>query len=289
MTEEGFPKLPGTDEERNTLWHTHHSVLYLVSGRCHTAPFYIIIWDNTVGMVGTFLNIATVLVGGTAGLLLGNRLPERTRETLLAGIGLVTLVVGMQMALATRNILIVMFSILLGGVVGEWLQLETHLNTLGEWLKQQFSADDDSSRVSEAFVTASLVFCVGPLTILGAIQDGLLGDYQLLAIKSVLDGFTAMAFAATLGWGVLLSIITLLVYQGGLSLAAMIVAGAWMTGISRETPAVVELSATGGVLILGIGLLLLDLKQVRVANYLPAIVIAPVLVVLLRTLEVGVP
>lgn len=238
-------------------------------------------------MTGTFLNIGTVLLGGTVGLALGSRLPDQMRRTLMGGIGLVTLVVGAQMALSTRNVLIVLFSVLFGGLVGEWLRLEDRLNAVGEWAQRRLGGGGASaSRITEGFVTASLVFCVGPMTILGAIQDGLLGDYRLLAIKSVLDGFSAMAFAATLGWGVLLSVITLLVYQGGISLAAMMVAGSWTAGVSGEAPAVVELTATGGVLIIGIGLLLLDIKRLPVANYLPAIGIAPLLVLLLQRLNI---
>ncbi len=236
-------------------------------------------------MTGTLLNIVTVLIGGTAGLVLGHRLSERTRQTLLSGVGLVTLVVGLQMALSTRSILVVLFSVLLGGLLGEWWRLEARLEALGDRLQRWLSREGTtSSRVTEGFITASLVFCVGPMTILGAIQDGLLGDYRLLAIKSVLDGFTAMAFAAALGWGVLLSVITLLVYQGGISLSAMLLAGAWAAGVGRDVPAVVELTATGGVLIMGIGLLLLDVKRLPVANYLPAIGIAPLLVVVLQRL-----
>ncbi|MDQ7029398.1 MAG: DUF554 domain-containing protein [Ardenticatenia bacterium] len=239
-------------------------------------------------MTGTLINVVTVLVGGTTGLVLGHRLSEQARQTLLGGVGLVTVVVGVQMALTTRSILIVLFSVLLGGLIGEWWQLEARLEALGDWLQRRLSrGEGPSNRVTEGFITASLVFCVGPMTILGAIQDGLLGDYRLLAIKSVLDGFTAMAFAAALGWGVLLSVITLLVYQGGISLSAMILAGAWATNVGRDVPAIVELTATGGVLIIGIGLLLLDIKRLPVANYLPAIGIAPLLVVVLQRLGVG--
>ena len=128
--------------------------------------------------------------------------------------------------------------------------------------------------ISRAFVTASLVFCVGPLTVLGAIQDGLTGDYRLLAIKSVLDCFAGMAFAAAMGPGVLLSILTVVVYQGGLSLAARLIGVGLMGQAVGESSSVLEMTATGGVLIMGIGLVLLDLKQVRVANFLPAIAIA---------------
>lgn len=240
-------------------------------------------------MTGTLINIVAVLVGGTVGVLIGNRLPDRTRQTLMSGIGLVTLVIGLQMALTTQNILIVMFSVLLGGILGEWWDIDARLQAFGEWLQRRLVHEggpaSGGSSVSQAFVTASLVFCVGPMTILGAIQDGLLSNYQLLAVKSILDGFAAMAFATTLGWGVLLSVITLLVYQGGISVVAMLAAGAWAANVSRNNPGIIELTATGGVLIVGIGLLLLDLKRIRVANFLPAIVLAPLFVIGLQYLS----
>ena len=143
-------------------------------------------------------------------------------------------------------------------------------------------------RISEpfrGFVTASLIFCVGPLSILGAIQDGLLGDFNLLAIKSTLDGFAGLAFASTLGIGVAFAAVTVLVYQGVISLAAMFL-GAALGSVSRETPWVIEMSATGGVLIMGISMILLNLKQVRVANLLPAVFIAPAIVVGLAALGI---
>ena len=228
--------------------------------------------------MGTLINVVTILIGGTLGSLLGNRLPERTRETVMNGLGLCTLVIGLQMALTTRNVLVVLISLLLGALLGEWWGLDDRLNRLGEAAERRFgrSASDHRS-LATAFVTASLVFCVGPMAILGAVQDGLTGDYHLLAIKAVLDGFTAMAFAASLGPGVLLSAVSVAVYQGALTLAALALATT-LAGVSRETPAVIEMTATGGVLIMGIGLVLLELRQIRLANLLPAVAIAPMLV-----------
>src|SRR2546430_4887024 len=185
-------------------------------------------------------------------------------------LGLVTLVVGVDQALAafrpplstlTRgSVLIVLGSVLVGGVIGELVGVEGGLERAGEALKRRFGRGE--ARFTEGFVVASLVFCVGPLTILGAIHDGLTGDYQLLAIKSVLDGFAALAFASALGWGVGFSVVTILVYQGGIALGASALRDVF-------TPATVAaLTAAGGVLILGIGLRLLDLVQVRVAKLL---------------------
>ncbi len=239
-------------------------------------------------MTGTLINIVAVLVGGLLGSFLGGRLPEKMRETVMSGLGLVTAVVGMQMALGTHNILLVMGSILVGGILGEWWQIEERLEAFGRWLEDRVGdamGSSDEQSITRAFVTASLVFCVGPLTILGAIQDGLTGDYSLLAIKSMLDGFAALAFSATLGPGVILAVITILVYQGGLSLTAMSIGGA-LGEVTRQTPWVVEMTAAGGVLILGISLVLLDLRRIRVANLLPAILIAPVAQVILELLGV---
>ncbi|MBM3188602.1 MAG: DUF554 domain-containing protein [Chloroflexi bacterium] len=226
-------------------------------------------------MTGTLINIAAVLLGGGLGAWLGNRMPERMRETVLHGLGLVTLVIGLRMASETQNVLIVMGSVLLGAILGEWWRLDVGLERLSEWLRQRVSgliSLGSGSRFTEGFVTASLVFCVGPVTILGAIQDGLRGDYSLLAIKSMLDGFSALAFAASLGVGVLFSVLTILVYQGGISLLAGLAQNVLSEGMVQE------MTATGGVLILAIGLLLLDVKRIRVANLLPALAIAPLIV-----------
>jgi len=239
------------------------------------------------------LNVATVVIGGTLGTLLGNRLPEKMRETVLHGLGLMTLVVGISMAITTRNILILLFSLMIGGILGEALAIDAGLQRLGNWIESRFVGGSGAAEeqvggrsLAAGFITASLVFCVGPLTILGSIQDGLMGDYSLLSIKSVLDGFTSLALAASLGAGVILSAGTILVLQGGLSLLALAF-GAALGGVTRQTPWVVEMTATGGVIILSIGFLLLDIKRIRTANLLPAILIAPLIVLLLGRLGIS--
>lgn len=234
-------------------------------------------------MRGTLINVVTVLVGGLLGTLMGARLPEKMRQTVVYGLGLVTAVVGMQTAFATDNVILILGSVLVGGILGEWARIEDHLERFGHWLETRFGSPEDERSLTRAFVTASLVFCVGPLTVVGSIQDGLTGDYMMLAIKSVLDGFAALAFAASLGPGVLFSILTIVTVQGGLSLAAMSLGGALGT-VTRTTPWVLEMSAAGGVLMLGISLLLLDLRRVRVANLLPAVLIAPLAQVALQAL-----
>ena len=242
-------------------------------------------------MTGTIINILTVLLGGMIGVMAGNRLPKRVQETVMAGLGLMTGVIGLSMALTSANVLIPLFSVLTGGIIGEILGIEGHLNRLGQWLEDRFGHRLGQGKVAgwsvtRGFVTASLVFCIGPMTILGSIQDGLLGDYDLLAIKSMLDGFAAIPFAATLGPGLLLSALSIGVIQGGIAGIAIVFGGS-LGEVSQATPWVIELTATGGVLIMGIALILLELKQVRVANLLPAIVIAPLIVIGLQALHIG--
>lgn len=239
---------------------------------------------------GTLLNIATVIVGALLGLVVGNRLPARFQTIVLGGLGLATLVIGIQNAI-NGNPLILIGSVLIGGIVGEAIRIQDGLDALGNYLQRRFSGVPDkptsgdeepaarrrkgASTVSEAFVTSSLVFCVGPLTILGSIQNGISGDINFLAIKSLLDGFAAFAFTAALGWGVLLSTGTIFIYQGAVSMIAYFAA----SGIpGRDNPYIVELTAVGGLTLLGVGLKLLNIKELKLANYLPGLAIAPLIV-----------
>ena len=231
-------------------------------------------------LTGTLLNVVAVLLGTTIGLLIGSRMPKRMQETMTDGLGLFTLVLGLALALAVlldRTLpastdLAVLGALLAGAVVGELLRLSDRLDALGDAFQRRLERGDRPSRVSEAFVTASLVFCVGPLTILGSIQNGLTGDIQLLAVKSLLDGVASIAFAAALGFGVYLSALTVLVVQGGIALLAFLVGG------NIDPAAVSAASAVGGILLLGVALRLLDIKRVRVVNFLPALLFAPLFV-----------
>lgn len=233
-------------------------------------------------MTGTWINVGTVLLGTMLGLLLGNRLGEKVRETVLRGLGLITIVIGLQMSLETQNILIVMGAILFGGMLGEWMQIEAGLEALGRWLENRFNQGSDAEGAAKfvrGFVVTSLLFCVGPMTILGSIQDGLTGDYRLLAIKSMLDGFAALAFASSLGIGVGFSALTILIVQGGISLFA-----AQVQGFLTEDM-ITEMTATGGVMIVGLGLSsLLEIIKIRVGNLIPALLIAPLIVAILLLL-----
>ena len=228
---------------------------------------------SSLPVTGTLINVGAVLAGTLIGVAVGSRLPESFQKRVLAGLGLVTLVIGVDLALAWRDTspLFVLGAVLLGGLTGEALGIERRLQQLGDWIQRRVSRRDGSS-VSEAFFTASLLFCVGPLTVVGSIQDGLTGDYEALATKALLDGFAAIALSATLGWGVALSAGTVLVIQGGLSLGA----GAFEDVLTGE--ALDALTSAGGVLIIGISLKLLELKDVKVGNFLPALIFAPVLV-----------
>ena len=225
-----------------------------------------------IALSGTLLNALTVLVGGLIGTALGERLPDRLLERVILGVGLFTLAMGMKFALDTSQLLYLLGSIVMGGVIGALLGVDRRLTAFGDALQRRLARPGRTSTVSEAFVTAAIVFCVGPLTFLGSIRNGLSGDASLLAIKSVLDGFTAIALSATLGWGVLLTIAVILVYQGGLALGAAVLAGALSELQLRE------MNAVGGLLIMGVGLKLLSIRDVRVADFLPAILVAPVLV-----------
>lgn len=235
-------------------------------------------------MRGTLINVVTVLLGTGIGVVVGARLPDRVRATVLDMLGLFTVVLGVANAMDTFGeelasvlgraaVLVVIGALVVGAVVGELLDIEGRLGRAGAWLQERAQgASGDAARFIEGFVVASLVFCVGPLTVLGALQDGLTGDFELLSIKSLLDGFAALAFASALGVGVGFSAVTVLVFQGGISLSA----GAAADVLTE--PMLTSVNAVGGLLILGIGLRLLEVKQVRVANALPALVLAPLIV-----------
>ncbi len=235
-------------------------------------------------MTGTLLNISAVLIGGSLGLAFGQRLPDRVRSTLLSAIGLFTIALGISMFLETTNALITLASLLVGGLLGEWWRLEDGLASIGSKLEARYasapSEEGGGSLFVRGFLSASLLFCVGPLTILGSIQDGLTGDYSLLAIKSMLDGFASIALASTLGVGVLFSVLVVLVYQGGLSLLA-----SQAQGVLTD-PMIGEMTAAGGILILALGVgTLLELRPIRTGNLLPALGIAPLIVWLISAFD----
>lgn len=285
--------------------------------------------------LGTAVNVATILAGTGIGLLVGGRVPERARATVLQSVGLVVAVLGIGQALRTENIVFPLVAVVVGGLVGEALRIEDRLESLGDLIRRRVERDVDpeiegsnatldtatldtatldtptldtatldtgtldtatldtgtldtptldtgevdpagapQSTFVEGFVAASLLFCVGPLAILGSISDGLDGDVGLLVVKASLDGLVSIVFAATLGWGVAFSAIPVVVYQGLLTLLA----GGADEVLSERM--ILEGTATGGIMVIGIALRLLDLKAVRVGSLLPALVLAPALVAL---------
>jgi len=253
---------------------------------------------------GTLLNVATVLLGSGIGVALGRRLPQRTREVVTDGLGLVTLMVAALSAASVLDpalersvgagvpVLIVLGSLLLGGVAGSLLRLEARLEGLGVALQGRLSRrgggpaeerrtpdTDARARFVEGFVAASLVFCVGPLTILGSLSDGLGRGIEQLALKSTLDGFAAIAFAASLGWGVAASALTVAVVQGGLTAIGVLI------GDVLPESHVSALTATGGLLLVGVGLRLLRVRPLPVGDLLPALLVAPLLTELVSRLR----
>jgi uncharacterized protein len=230
-------------------------------------------------MTGTFINTAAILLGGTLGTVFGKALKERSRQTIVIGLGLFTLALAVTMFLESNNALIVLGGVLLGGLIGEYFRIEDRINRLGERLESRFSngsRGESTSSFVRGFLTSSVLFCTGPMAILGAIQDGLTGDYQLLVIKSVMDGFAAFALASTLGVGVLFSAVMVFLYQGFFSLLAVQLQ-------SVMTPEMIaELTATGGILLIGLAISsLLEIKTIRVGNFLPGLAISPLIVLLI--------
>ncbi len=229
-------------------------------------------------MLGTLVNALAVLAGSTLGVLFRRRIPKGMDEILMQGLGLATLVIGMQMALGTRNVVVVILSMAIGGVLGHLLGIEPGLERLGTWAEARLGAREEGSTFARAFVTSSLLFCVGPLTILGAFQGGLGQPPVLLYTKSMLDGVSSVAIGATLGPGVFLSAGTILVYQGALTLLASSAQSLMTPDVTRE------FTATGGLLVLGVGITLLGLRPIRVGNLLPALLVVVVLTSVLPTL-----
>jgi hypothetical protein len=236
--------------------------------------------------LGTVINVVAILVGSTVGVLLGHRLPERTRVTVTDALGLVTLVIGGLNVMALQDadfvasvgdgvtLLVVLGALLIGGITGSLLRIEHRLEQVGAWLQRRFAAggaSESRARFVEGFVDSSLIFCIGPLAVLGALSDGLGQGIDELTLKSALDGFASVAFAASLGWGVAASALSVGVWQGTLTALAVVL------GSVMSAALVASLTATGGVLLLGVGLRLLNIRAVPVGDMLPALVVAPLL------------
>lgn len=246
--------------------------------------------------LGTLINVVAIIIGAGLGVLVGHRLPERTRTTVTDSLGLVTGVIGALNVIAVTNasfqaevgapLLVVLGALLIGGIIGSLLDIEHRMEALGGWLqglatrrRRADTADvtvnvDARARFIEGFVDASLLFCIGPLAIIGPITDGLGQGIEQLALKSTLDGFASLAFAATLGWGVAASALSVAVFQGIFTVVGI------AAGAVASAAVIASITATGGILLLGVSLRLLRIKEVAVANLLPALVVAPILTVI---------
>ncbi|MGB3692481.1 MAG: DUF554 domain-containing protein [Spirulinaceae cyanobacterium] len=234
-------------------------------------------WAKTSG---TWINACTVLLGTVLGLLLKNRLSSHMQQIITQGIGLLTLWIGFNMADSLQKVqageidgaILGLLALVIGGILGEWWQIEAKLTVIGEWLKVRFRGQ---GRFTEGFVAASILFCVGPMTLIGSLNNGLTGDNTLLTVKATMDGIVSIAFSSSYGIGVGFSVLVILIYQGGLSLAAGLLGG-FLSDPSSD-PAILLVTGVGGLMIMAIGLSLLDILKIRVASFLPAIILAPLI------------
>lgn len=222
-----------------------------------------------MALFGTIVNSICIVAGSLLGLFF-TKIPERYKETVMHGIGLAVVLIGMQMAFSTEAIIVVLLSLLTGAIIGELFQLEKGLNRLGEWIGSKFTTNNDDFNVAQGFVTASLIFVIGAMSVIGALDSGIRGDHEVLITKGILDGFMALVLTTTLGFGVVLSVMPVFFYQGAIALLA--------TQIDKWLPEaflnglIVELTAVGGLLIVAIGLNLLKVVQIRIGNLLPSII-----------------
>ena len=218
-------------------------------------------------MIATFVNMATVLAGSLLGLWLHGRIRDRYEQTVLTAVGLFTLVLGMKMALEGRSVLVILVALVLGGLAGTAMRIEDRILGVGEAIKRRLPVGGDTGTFAQGFLDSSVLFCVGPMTVVGSLQAGMMGDYAVIFTKSTMDGFMAIILAGALGAGVVFSVITILLIQGGLTLLSSLLAPLLDEAILSEV------SALGGLLILMIGLNLLGLKKIRTADFTPALIL----------------
>ncbi len=220
-------------------------------------------------LFGTLVNSICIIAGVLIGLFF-TKIPNRIKETIMSGIGLTVVLIGLQMAFSSEHIIVILLSLLSGAIIGEVIDLDEKLNRFGKWIESKFNSQDKDSTIAQGFVTASLIFVIGAMAVLGALDSGLRNDHEVLVTKGIIDGFTALVLTTTLGIGVIFSVIPVLLYQGSIALFA--------TQIESWLPEqflnqfIMEMTATGGLLICAIGLNLLKITTIRVANLLPSIV-----------------
>lgn len=240
-------------------------------------------WAKTSG---TWINVALVLLGTGSGLLVRNQLSPKMRVVITQAMGLTTIFIGISMAQdlskaqvgSIAGVILALISLAVGGLLGEWWQIEARLTGLGNWLKARFKG---GSRFTEGFVASSLLFCIGPMSILGSINNGLLGDSTILVVKSTMDGLVSIALTGTYGIGVGFSILPIIVYQGGLSLLASSL-GEFIPD-PATSPSILLVTGVGGIMLLGLGLNLLEVGRIHVASFLPALAIGPLISWLIRS------
>lgn len=226
-------------------------------------------------MIGTIVNTFAIIIGGIIGLFLKGGIPEKISITLMNGLGLCVMIIGLESSLKGTNFLLVIISIVVGALLGEWIDIDNLLKNLGSKIEGKFK--NSSAKISEGFVTSSLLFCVGAMAIVGSLESGLTGNYKTLYAKSVLDGISSIIFASTLGFGVILSAVSVFVYQGIITVAASLLKGVLIQSVINDVTAV------GGILILGLAFDMLNIKKIKVANLLPAVFI-PIIYQLIKIL-----
>lgn len=216
-------------------------------------------------MLGTIVNAIAIIVGSLIGLLFKGKIPENYNQTIMKSIALAVVLIGLMNALKTENVLLLIISLVIGSLLGEALKIEARLDSLGQWLENRFSGSNDG--FSKAFVTSSLIFCVGSMAIIGALESGLNNNHQTLFAKSVLDGISSIIFSSSLGLGVLFSAVPVFLYQGLITISASLMKPFLIDAV------IIEMSAVGGILIVALGLNMLEINKIKAGNMLPAIFI----------------
>ena len=224
-------------------------------------------------LFGTLINVATIIAGSLLGYFFHSKLPSRFSKITFQAIGLFTIYIGIEMTMKTQELLILIFSMVIGSILGEWINLEIHINRFSNWIKRKIKSKNET--FSEGMISAFLLYCIGSMTILGAFEEGTTGNSELLIAKSVMDGFSSIALASALGIGVLFSIFPLIIFQGGLTLLALFL-GSFMP----ET-VINEMSAVGGIMLIGLGISIMEIKKIKVINMLPALIVAIILAYIL--------
>lgn len=225
-------------------------------------------------MIGTILNCIAIIFGCVLGLILKDRFPNKISNILIQGIGLISLTLGIQMAIKANDVLMIILSLVMGGIIGETVDIEKRLDNIGVKIKSLFKHVKGKENFTEGFITTSLLYCVGSMAVMGAIEEGISGNPHILIAKSALDGISSIIFSASLGIGVLFSTIPVFLYQGAITKIAHLVKN-WVT-----TDIITEMTAVGGILIIGLSLDILEIKKIKIANLLPSLLIIIILITL---------